>query len=192
MRKGEVKYPELCKREVLEEAFNQESFINGVSRRLGISFKTVEHYANKVGLIPTKLYDPGYSRRGTASDTGNTWVSNGYKLVYTPSNPMARKGVVPEHRLVMSEILGRSLKSDEIVHHKNGNTLDNRPENLELTTKKQNLRYASAMAWRLYRWALDNPAEAESLINSLAPSETERKDGDEPKRQSELCSNTQN
>ena len=38
-----------------------------------------------------------------------------------------------EHRYVIKMALGRSLRSDEVVHHKNEDRKDNRVENLELT-----------------------------------------------------------
>jgi len=41
------------------------------------------------------------------------------------------------HRIVMEEYLGRPLTSDEVVHHINENTFDNRIENLALMSASE-------------------------------------------------------
>jgi hypothetical protein len=73
--------------------------------------------------------------------TGGKHISfYGYVMVNAPGHPsrIGKRGqYVAEHILIMESTLGRYLLPGENVHHKNGRRDDNRPENLELWTRKQ-------------------------------------------------------
>lgn len=47
---------------------------------------------------------------------------------------------VLEHRLVMEQAIGRRLRTNEHVHHINGDTHDNRLENLQVLTPKEHMK----------------------------------------------------
>jgi hypothetical protein len=64
-----------------------------------------------------------------------------YKLIYKPEHPFAtKKGYVREHRLVIEENIGRILLESEVVHHIDGNSLNNSLENLQLMTFTEHCR----------------------------------------------------
>lgn len=67
--------------------------------------------------------------------------SGRYKLIYLPKHPKStKKGYVREHRLVCENRLGRYLKSYEIVHHIDEDKMNNKPENLQVMTKREHDR----------------------------------------------------
>lgn len=91
------------------------------------------------------------SRDCLAASRATGCINNrGYRLVRAHGHPNAyERGVILEHVLVMSEMVGRPLHSGESVHHKNGDRLDNRPKNLELWSDSQpkGQRVRDKIAW---------------------------------------------
>ncbi len=67
---------------------------------------------------------------------GYTISTEGYKHVLIDDSERTNR-YEAEHRLVMAEVLGRPLTSDEVVHHINRIKTDNRPENLKVLSRQE-------------------------------------------------------
>ncbi|MDA8221498.1 HNH endonuclease [Desulfosporosinus sp.] len=75
------------------------------------------------------MFRPIYEPRTRAK----TISSHGYVKIKIPEHPYCDSGGwVYEHRFVMEQKIGRYLKLEEVVHHKNGVKTDNEPDNLVL------------------------------------------------------------
>ena len=89
-----------------------------------------------------------------------------YRLISVTEN--GKRKQVFEHRLVMEKHLGRKLLPSEVIHHKDGNGLNNAIENLELMEQSahQNEHLMDGTSWdveeaaklRTEGWTLDELA----------------------------------
>lgn len=70
-------------------------------------------------------------------------IRNGkYNRVLVRNHPKSNKyGYVLEHRVIMENHINRLLTNDEVVHHINNNSKDNRIENLLLMTIDEHNKY---------------------------------------------------
>lgn len=72
---------------------------------------------------------------GALRKNGRTIGKNGYVMVWA-----GRCKQELEHRKIMSEHLGRKLRSDEIVHHIDGNKSNNEISNLVIMTRAEHAK----------------------------------------------------
>ena len=130
-----------------------------VAEAMGWPKSRVERLVKRLGLR-TQRTGPRSGPGHTNWKGGRIIDKDGYALLWTPGHPNARRHThyVFEHRLVMEEVIGRALEPGEVVHHRNANRLDNRPENLRLFARNaDHLRHE--LTGRVPNWTPEGKAK---------------------------------
>lgn len=104
----------------------------------GVSRPTLAKALDRQGVARR----PAKQRPGILSGSANpSWKGgrrqrrDGYLLVCTP------EGDRLEHRVVMEAHLGRRLRDDEVVHHRDGDKSNNNPSNLDVMSQSDHARH---------------------------------------------------
>jgi hypothetical protein len=74
-------------------------------------------------------YVHGHNRRGAGSPSG--WIEQGMHFVWVDGKKR------PLHRLIVEELLGRPLGPEEVVCHRDGDLLNNDPDNLFVVSRRE-------------------------------------------------------
>lgn len=113
-----------------------ESFtISEIAQDCEVSITTISRWAEKFDIREIRPYKGDKRGANNPFWKGGKYKDSqtGYVYVYAPDHPFAnKKGYISEHRLVMEDFIGRHLRQNEAVYHKNKAKDDNRITNLEI------------------------------------------------------------
>ena len=122
-------------KDIIEARVQAGESLRTIAKDYGVHWQTIQKRRERWGL--PKLKQGLVRGENHASWKGGEYVDKwGYHRVYAPGTgrtfPYANK-----HTLVMEEKLGRRIERNEVVHHIDGDKLNNDPDNLIVVTRAQ-------------------------------------------------------
>lgn len=120
----------------------------GVCKNCGKEFETYKSPSRATPkFCSLKCIGEAQKGENNPAYNGGKYISNGYYILFMPNHPYRdSKNMVLEHRFIMECKIGRYLKKEEVVHHIDGNKLNNLPENLQLfNNQSEHIKYHSKL-----------------------------------------------
>lgn len=129
--------------------------IKEIAKECHVDSVTILDYLKRFNLWHKKLYIPSFRH------------THGYIFIRVKTHPNSDKyHWVPRHRYRMSLFLGRPLRSDELVHHIDGNKKNDKIENLFLTTRREHhFQNKDYLLFQLWKNKIKNPIKAKKFFD---------------------------
>lgn len=134
--------------------------LKAIAKKVKTRADTVKKCLSRLGVYEKQKTGARLEKNGNWKG-GRVVTVDGYVKIRVPGRKPA---YVPEHRLVMENMIGRLLRPKEVVHHRNGDRADNRPANLQLFSENK-FHLAHELTGRRPNWTPEGLARIQKGVN---------------------------